>query len=242
MSKGLQIAIGAAAVAALLGWYAYDALGSGGAFQVFTYYRTLEEFQQTQRPGAPARVHGYVAPGSIERDVAGRQVRFHLQSRPPHAAAPPHDAAGAQRAASPTQTGARQAPGAAAQAVPHAAAFTLPVVYAGLDTPDLFGEGAEVVVEGRSRANDARFYADNVLAKCPSKFEAAEQGAMQQSDAGGPGDASSGPGEASGQIDASGRPGGASRPGDASGPGGAVMQNVERLRRGATSPGPGAEL
>lgn len=185
MSKGLQIATGAAVIAVLLGWYAYDALGPGGDFQVFTYYRTLEEFQQTQRPGKAARVHGYVAPGSIERDVAGRQVRFHLQSRPPHAAA-------------------------AQQKAPGAGERTLPVTYAGLDTPDLFGEGAEVVVEGRSRANDARFYADNVLAKCPSKFEAAEQGAVR-------------PGEA----------------GEASGPGGAVMQNAERLRRGAA---PGAEL
>lgn len=183
MSKGLQIAAGGVAVAVLLAWYAYGALSPGGDFQVFTYYKTLEEFQQTQRPGKAARVHGYVAPGSIERDVAGRQVRFHLQSRPPHAARSPQ--AGAQQAA------AKAPPHAAAarQPAPGAAERTLPVVYAGLDTPDLFGEGAEVVVEGRSRANDTRFYADNVLAKCPSKFEAAQQGAMQQNEATGPGDA-----------------------------------------------------
>lgn len=187
MSKGLQIAAGGVAVAVLLGWYAYGALSPGGDFQVFTYYKTLEEFQQTQRPGKAARVHGYVAPGSIERDVAGRQVRFHLQSRPPHAARPPQ--AGAQQAGAKAPTGAAKAQHAAAKVPPHAAKRTLPVVYAGLDTPDLFGEGAEVVVEGRSRANDARFYADNVLAKCPSKFEAAQQGAMQQNEATGPGDA-----------------------------------------------------
>lgn len=47
----------------------------------------------------------------------------------------------------------------------------LRVLYATLETPDMFKDGAEVVVEGRLGA-DAVFVADNVLAKCPSKFEA----------------------------------------------------------------------
>jgi cytochrome c-type biogenesis protein CcmE len=50
----------------------------------------------------------------------------------------------------------------------------LPVVYAGLETPDLFKDGAEVVIEGRLARSEGDFYfhADKVLAKCPSKFEA----------------------------------------------------------------------
>jgi cytochrome c-type biogenesis protein CcmE len=47
----------------------------------------------------------------------------------------------------------------------------LAVLYATLETPDMFKDGAEVVVEGRLGA-DSVFVADNVLAKCPSKFEA----------------------------------------------------------------------
>jgi cytochrome c-type biogenesis protein CcmE len=53
------------------------------------------------------------------------------------------------------------------------AASTLPVVFLGLETPDLFKDGAEVVVEGvLSGAGPGDvFHADKVLAKCPSKFE-----------------------------------------------------------------------
>jgi cytochrome c-type biogenesis protein CcmE len=50
----------------------------------------------------------------------------------------------------------------------------LEVVLASLETPDLFKDGAEVVVEGQlTRAgSDHLFEADKVMAKCPSKFEA----------------------------------------------------------------------
>ena len=48
------------------------------------------------------------------------------------------------------------------------------MVFASLETPDLFKDGAEVVVEGRLVANGAgrHFEADKLMAKCPSKFEA----------------------------------------------------------------------
>lgn len=138
MSKGLQIALGGLAVAVLLGWYAATNLEQIGTFQ---YFQTLEEFRAAD-VGQAARVHGYVAAGSIVRDRESRTVRFAVVQEPPHAA------------------------GAAA-----AGADALPVLYATLDTPDLFKDGAEVVVEGRMGA-DAVFVADNVMAKCPSKFEA----------------------------------------------------------------------
>jgi len=141
MSKGVQIAIGAGLVALLLGWYGWGQIREGS----FVYYQTLGEFRSEGSPGQAARVHGYVAAGSIERDVAGGQVRFRVQGTPPHAGG--------------------------------AAGDVLPVVYGSLETPDLFKDGAEVVVEGRlSSAGDGAFHATNVLAKCPSKFEGAQQG------------------------------------------------------------------
>lgn len=47
----------------------------------------------------------------------------------------------------------------------------LPVRLLALDIPDLFKDGAEVVVEGR--LEKGRFLADRVMAKCPSKYEVA---------------------------------------------------------------------
>lgn len=153
LSKGAQIALGALAVAALLGWYGYTNLGGEGTF---TYYQTLEEFRAAQPApsGRSLRVHGFVAVDSIERDLAGRLVRFHVQNDPPHAAgsAPAND--------------------------------RLVVLYQSLETPDLFKDGAEVVVEGRleGRGGETLFVADNVMAKCPSKFQAqADQAAGEPS-------------------------------------------------------------
>ncbi len=61
---------------------------------------------------------------------------------------------------------------------PHAAGemgTPMTVIYLSLETPDLFKDGAEVVVEGRLGAGGT-FRATNVLAKCPSKFEGMEPG------------------------------------------------------------------
>ena len=49
----------------------------------------------------------------------------------------------------------------------------LPVHLAFLDVSDLFKDGANVVVEGQL-GNDGVFYADTLLAKCPTKYQAAE--------------------------------------------------------------------
>ncbi len=89
-------------------------------------------------------MHGYVANESIERDLPGKVIRFTVQNDPPH------------------------------KAVASASDARLPVVYRSLETPDLFKDGAEVVVEGRLEGHgDATvFVADNVMAKCPSKFQA----------------------------------------------------------------------
>jgi cytochrome c-type biogenesis protein CcmE len=140
MSKGFQVAGGATLIALLIGWYAATNLGEGASF---AYYQTLDEFVGSvdAASGRNARVHGYVALGSIERDVAARSVRFAVQNRPPHAGGSPDGA--------------------------------LPVLFTSLETPDLFKEGAEVVLEGRLARDGsaARFHADKLFAKCPSKFE-----------------------------------------------------------------------
>ena len=47
----------------------------------------------------------------------------------------------------------------------------LPVTYSGI-VPDIFRPGIEVVVEGHS-TGQGPFQAQNLLAKCPSKFQAA---------------------------------------------------------------------
>ena len=85
ISKGAQIAIGASLAALLLGWYGFTNLGDGATYR---YYRTLEELRSSGPPatGQALRVHGYVADDSIQRDLAGRQVRFRVQNDPPHAA------------------------------------------------------------------------------------------------------------------------------------------------------------
>lgn len=50
----------------------------------------------------------------------------------------------------------------------------MPVVLNRLDVSDLFKDGALVVVEGRV-GKDGVFHADQLLAKCPTKYEAAEE-------------------------------------------------------------------
>jgi cytochrome c-type biogenesis protein CcmE len=156
MSKGIQLAIGATLIFSLLGWYGYSNVDGATTFQ---YYQTLDEFL-INLDGAPGdasgatpgssvagkslRVHGYVAPGSIDRNLQAKHVMFKVQNDPPHKSG--------------------------------AGASTLSVRFQGLETPDLFQDGADVVVEGTLTINTDGappvFLADNVLAKCPSKFEA----------------------------------------------------------------------
>lgn len=51
---------------------------------------------------------------------------------------------------------------------------TIPVVYAGV-VPDIFSDHTEVVIEGTFHAGGV-FEADTLLTKCPSRFEAVEEG------------------------------------------------------------------
>jgi cytochrome c-type biogenesis protein CcmE len=146
MTKGVQIAAGATAIALLLGWYGVTNIDAEASF---TYFQTLQDFQSdaTAREGAPSRVHGYVAADSISRNIETKQVRFRVQNTPTHAG---------------TDTG-----------------TPLEVVLNSLETPDLFKDGAEVVIEGRLVDAGAVFEADKIMAKCPSKFEAMPKGSAE---------------------------------------------------------------
>jgi len=50
----------------------------------------------------------------------------------------------------------------------------LPIIYKGI-VPDTFKAGTDVVVQGRYTPKDI-FEADKIMAKCPSKYEAKEDG------------------------------------------------------------------
>ena len=120
----------------------------------FQYYQSLSEFLAENREleGRSLRVHGYVANDSIHRDLKAKKVRFFVQNDPPHAGIANDE--------------------------------TLEVLFLGLETPDMFKDGAEVVIEGRvqNHQTGALFLADNLMAKCPSKFEAQAAGAKPGGD------------------------------------------------------------
>ena len=143
----MQIALGASAIALLLGWYTTTNLEAAASF---AYFQHLDDFRavEAQEVGNATRVHGYVALGSIQRDVASKQVHFAIVNDPPHAGG---------------------------------GGPSLPVIFASLETPDLFKDGSEVVVEGSLASVGGPFRADKVMAKCPSKFEAADPTQQQAS-------------------------------------------------------------
>jgi cytochrome c-type biogenesis protein CcmE len=111
----------------------------------FTYYESLAAFRDS-----PEAYSG--GESRVHGYVAIDSIERNLEAKEVHfrvVNAPPH-----------TPAGASDEP--------------LKVVFSSLETPDLFKDGAEVVLEGRLvRVNsEAIFQADKLFAKCPSKFEA----------------------------------------------------------------------
>jgi len=141
MSKGFQIAGGATVIALLLAWYGWGQIQEGATFN---YYQSLDEFLVSAEPGEQARVHGYVAEGSIQRDVSGQRVRFVVQQSPPHAAGD----------------------GGSRLDVIFGSLET-PDLFKG-------GAEVVVEGRWRAGTGDGPFEADKLLAKCPSKFEGSE--------------------------------------------------------------------
>ena len=110
----------------------------------FTYFKSLEEFQANPDAKNGARSRIH---GFVAEASISRDIEA-MQVR-------------FQVQNTPAHSGRESAP-------------PLEVVLASLETPDLFKDGAEVVVEGQLVAGDGGsvFEADKILAKCPSKFEA----------------------------------------------------------------------
>ena len=114
------------------------------AAPAFTYYKSLEDFQANPNARDGARAR-------VHGYVIANSIRRDVDAVQVHFAVqntPPH-------------AGGDGGP-------------PLEVVLTSLETPDLFKDGAEVVVEGQLVDAGAAtiFRADKVLAKCPSKFEA----------------------------------------------------------------------
>jgi cytochrome c-type biogenesis protein CcmE len=140
MSKGVQIAIAAASVFAALFWIVSS---NEGTFVYFPTVRELHLTLETEPQSADRRdlrVKGFVLEGSIRKDLPNGQVWFEVRDEAEHEKAP---------------------------SIPKSE--VLSVVYAGIDLPDLFRDGAEVVVEGGFEGE--QFVARRVMAKCPSKYE-----------------------------------------------------------------------
>jgi len=115
------------------------------AAPAFTYYKTLEDFQANADARNGARSRFH---GYVAANSIRRDVDA-MQVRFTVQNSPPHADDGS--------------------------GTPIEVVLESLETPDLFKDGAEVVVEGRMVASSAGpvFEADKIMAKCPSKFEPA---------------------------------------------------------------------
>jgi len=154
MSKGGQLAIAVASVLVALGWVLSSTEGT------FIYFESVgallaEQEQHSGENGRDLRVHGFVVEGSIKKNVESSQVWFAIEDK---------------RTAK--DEGAANLAGVEAQ-MSLAPPRTLTVLYEGIDPPDLFADGAEVIVEGRMGPDT--FTATKIMAKCPSKYENAPE-------------------------------------------------------------------
>ncbi|NRA02568.1 MAG: cytochrome c maturation protein CcmE [Myxococcales bacterium] len=141
MSKGVQITIAALSICAGTFWFLSS--GSGGE-GTFAYYQSVRDF--AQKVDASAYSDG-AASGRAAR-VHGFVVEGSIRKD-----------LGAGHVDFEIRDEMEGTPGAPA----------LSVRLIGIAVPDLFADGAEVVVEGRP--DGQRFVARRVLAKCPSKYE-----------------------------------------------------------------------
>lgn len=192
MGKGTQMAIATLSVFVAVAWIVSSSEGT------FQFYQHVDELLVDLRTNPAAqgrsdiRVHGFVVAGSIEKDLPASKVWFSIEDKivdgkpvignPGYAseAADTGDAAVAVPAAD-TRGGTSASPAVQDAPVavspdasaPAASPARLAVVYNGIDLPDLFTDGAEVVVEGGM--DGERFVARRVTAKCPSKYESAPE-------------------------------------------------------------------
>jgi cytochrome c-type biogenesis protein CcmE len=115
------------------------------------YYKNVNEVMgdRASWEGKPLQLHGYVVPGSVlrGRDASGNPtLEYHFKVQND----PPRK---------------NDAP----------AVHIVDAVYTGI-VPDTFKGEAEVVLKGRLSADKFQTDPNGVMAKCPSKYEAAQQG------------------------------------------------------------------
>ena len=119
------------------------------ARETSTYFLTMDEYAATanDHDGKDLRLAGRVSDGSVDWNPRTLDLAFQIQSIP--------------------ERGSEIVP---AVAVAEAAEIpTLTIRYNGI-LPDMFGEGRDVIVEGRVEGQV--LHADTLLTTCPSKYEA----------------------------------------------------------------------
>ena len=116
------------------------ASSSEGSFRFFEKISQLNASDRTRETGL--RIRGFVVDGTIERNMEAGFVDFAIRDET--------DSDSELRPVSDRGSALR-------------------IRYDGIDVPDLFRDGAEVVVEGGFR--DGTFVASRIMAKCPSKYQ-----------------------------------------------------------------------
>lgn len=159
MSRKSKFLIGATAIVLAVGTLIYSAVR-----ETSTYFITVDEYAAAAdaHAGKPLRLAGRVSNGTVKWDPKTLDLEFVIVPIPAKEAA---ELAVEHAAAS---GGAGVAPAVAAPA-PSAATASLPVRYNGI-LPDMFGDGRDVIVEGK--VEGGVFHAKTLLTTCPSKYEA----------------------------------------------------------------------
>ena len=168
MSKGVQMAVATLSVFAAVAWIVSSSEGT------FQFFQNVEELVVAMRKDpelakrTDLRVRGFVVPGTIQRDADAEKVWFSIEDKPTGGAM---DAA-ASDAADESVVVAVATPASLVRRATDTPAAQLAAVYNGIDLPDLFADGADVVLQGGMEGDV--FVARRVTAKCPSKYETEE--------------------------------------------------------------------
>lgn len=146
----LRLAILGVVIALAVGYMIYAAF-PGNAL----YFLTVSEFMggEEYQDGRVLRVSGKLVPGSFQREAGGTLARFRLVDQP---------------------AGAPEGALIDAAAVVATGSPILQASYVGV-MPDLFfNPHSEIILEGSYGADDV-FLTDNILVKCPSKYQSLEE-------------------------------------------------------------------
>jgi cytochrome c-type biogenesis protein CcmE len=147
MGSTIKIVISLLVIGSAAAYLIYSTMSSGDAL---SYFHTADEVivNSSDFTGKKVRVGGYVEECSILQKTGTLEYRFEV--RPDH----PHNMVSTLK-------------------YPEAKGKTITVTYVGV-VPDTFKDNAEITVGGTLQ-KDGTFVAQEMTAKCPSKYESAEQ-------------------------------------------------------------------